>query len=214
MTTGHAFVAFIAAAGLLTLAPGVDTALVLRAAAVEGTRRAMLAACGICIGLLTWGLAISLGLGALLAVSRVAYNVLRIAGACYLIYLGMGMFFRKNPSLATEELSETGTSVSNKNHYAWFVRGYLTNLLNPKVGIFYVTFLPQFVPVGVPVVAFSMLLASIHAMEGILWFLVLTHATRLFSGLFRRPRVTRALDCATGTVLTGFGLELIFDRHR
>ncbi|MGA8272064.1 MAG: LysE family transporter, partial [Candidatus Sulfotelmatobacter sp.] len=83
MTTGHALLAFTAAAGLLTATPGLDTALVLRTAAVEGPRRAMLAACGICLGCLTWGLAASLGLGALLAVSHVGYNILRLVGACY-----------------------------------------------------------------------------------------------------------------------------------
>ena len=216
MTTGHALLAFAAAAGLLTVTPGLDTALVLRTAAVEGPRRAMLAASGICFGLLTWGLAASLGLGALLAVSHAAYSILRIVGACYLIYLGVRMFFRRAPSLSLEasELPEKKKPGSDNDHYAWFVRGYLTNLLNPKVGVFYVTFLPQFVPAGVPVVSFSMLLAAIHATEGILWLLAITHATRLFSTWFQRPRVTRSLDRVTGTVLTGFGLEIILDRHR
>jgi len=90
----------------------------------------------------------------------------------------------------------------------------LTNVLNPKVGVFYVTFLPQFVPSGVNVTSFSMLLAAIHATEGILWFAALTLATRPLSSWLRRPRVARTLDRTTGVVLVGFGVELLFDKHR
>jgi RhtB (resistance to homoserine/threonine) family protein len=210
VTPGHALLTFALAAGLLTIAPGLDTALVLRTAAVEGSKRAMLAACGICLGCLTWGLAAALGIGALLAVSHTAYNVLRIAGAFYLIYLGIGMLFRRHGNIqpiAEEEKSPSGRRT------AWFVRGYLTNLLNPKVGVFYVTFLPQFIPAGVPVVSFSMLLAAIHACEGIIWLAAISYAVRFFSVWFRRPRVTKSIDRVTGTVLAGFGLELLFERR-
>jgi threonine/homoserine/homoserine lactone efflux protein len=210
MTTGHALLTFTAAAGLLTITPGLDTALVLRTAAIEGSKRAMLAASGICLGLLTWGLAASLGIGALLAVSHAAYNILRVAGACYLIYLGAVMLFRKQSSFSATDADK---DLKVNSHPAWFVRGYLTNLLNPKVGIFYITFLPQFIPAGVPVVPFSMVLAAIHACEGILWLGIITRATRLFSTWFRRPRVTKSIDRVTGVVLTGFGLGLLFERR-
>ena len=96
----------------------------------------------------------------------------------------------------------------------WFVRGLLTNLLNPKVGVFYVTFLPQFIPAGVSVTLFSMLLAAIHAAEGILWFCLLTLATRPLSRWLRRPLVAQTLDRAMGTAFVGFGLGLVFDNRR
>ena len=215
MTIEHALLGFTAAAGLLTITPGLDTALVLRTAAVEGRRRAMLAGAGICLGLLTWGLTVSVGLGALLAVSRLAYTALRVAGACYLIFLGAKMFSRSRPSRfgPGESMPPIGENFRD-SATRWFGRGLLSNLLNPKVGLFYVTFLPQFVPAGVNVAAFSMLLAAIHAAEGILWFLVLTHATGLFSNWFRRPQVAKALDQTTGTVLVGFGVGLMLDRSR
>jgi threonine/homoserine/homoserine lactone efflux protein len=208
MTVGHSLVAFTAAAGLLTITPGLDTALVLRTAAIEGSRRAMLAGAGICLGCLTWGLAASVGLGGLLAVSRFAYDGLRMLGACYLMFLGAQMFFRPRPGLPEGDVvnsSETGSR--------WFARGFLTNILNPKVGVFYVTFLPQFVPSGVNVIWFSMLLAAIHATDGILWFAALTLATRPLSSWLRRPRVAKTLDRATGLVLVGFGLELVLDKR-
>jgi threonine/homoserine/homoserine lactone efflux protein len=96
--------------------------------------------------------------------------------------------------------------------FQWLRRGLLTNLLNPKVGIFYLSFLPQFIPAGVQVWSFSMLLASIHATEGILWFLLITNATEFFSSWLRRRRVVMALESAMGAILIAFGLKLAFDK--
>lgn len=217
ISTSHALLAFAIAAGLLTITPGLDTALVLRTAAVEGSRRAMLAGAGICCGLFGWALAASIGLGALLAVSRLAFDVLRIAGACYLIYLGARIFFRKSSALMNppvegpQQLSDGNLSASAPR---WFARGFLTNILNPKVGVFYVTFLPQFIPAGAGVASFSLLLASIHVAEGIVWFLLLISATSVFSQFLRRPRVAKAIDRVTGTVFVGFGVALALERTR
>src|SRR4029077_2073872 len=94
MTVGQALFSFTLAAGLLTITPGLDTALVLRTAAVDGGKQAMLAGIGICSGCLLWGAAASFGLSALLAVSGFAYNVLRIFGAIYLGYLAIKLFIR------------------------------------------------------------------------------------------------------------------------
>jgi threonine/homoserine/homoserine lactone efflux protein len=214
MTIYHALLAFTIAAGLLTSTPGLDTALILRTAAVEGSRRAILATIGICFGLLTWGLAASVGLAALLAASQVAYRVLRVVGACYLIFLGLKMLLRKHPSSSAISDSALPTIHVSTSAPRWFVRGLLTNLLNPKVGVFYVTFLPQFIPAGVAVIRFSMLLAAIHAAEGIVWFSVLILATRPLTRWLRRPRVAQTLDRTTGTVLVGFGLGLVLDNRR
>ncbi|HEV2287926.1 MAG TPA: LysE family translocator [Candidatus Acidoferrales bacterium] len=217
MTVPHALIAFAIAAALLTITPGLDTALVLRTAAVEGPRRAWLAGTGICSGLFGWALAVSVGLGALLAVSHLAYNALRIVGACYLIYLGGKIFFRKSAALAeTERLAsaEVAAAASSESAARWFARGFLCNILNPKVGVFYVTFLPQFIPAGVGVTSFILLLASIHVAEGLLWFVVLISATNLLSSWLRRPRVAKAIDRVTGAVLVGFGLALALEKSR
>jgi threonine/homoserine/homoserine lactone efflux protein len=90
----------------------------------------------------------------------------------------------------------------------WFVRGFLTNLLNPKVGVFYVTFLPQFIPSGVNVVGFSVLLALIHDVEGILWFAALTFATQPLARWIRRPKTLSLLNRVTGGVFIFFGARL------
>jgi threonine/homoserine/homoserine lactone efflux protein len=214
MTVGQALFSFTLAAGLLTITPGLDTALVLRTAAVEGRKQAMLAGVGICLGCLFWGAAASFGLSALLAVSGFAYRVLRIVGAIYLGYLGIKLFIR---AFACTSLSSTTDAVRKEargtDDSLWFKRGLLTNLLNPKVGVFYLSFLPQFIPAGVQVWSFSMLLALIHATEGLLWFLLLTNATELISSWLRQRRVLMALDSATA-IFIAFGLKLAFDKAR
>ncbi|MQT13268.1 LysE family translocator [Segnochrobactrum spirostomi] len=204
--------AFTVAAGLLTITPGLDTALVVRTAAVDGARSALLAGLGVSAGVLVWGLAASAGLGALLAASQLAYDAVRIAGAVYLVVLGARMILRprrdglvtSGEAVATEEGSSRRTA---------FLRGLLTNLLNPKVGVFYVTFLPQFVPAGVPVVPFSVLLAGLHVTMGMVWFVVLVAATRPLARWLSRPAVATALDRVTGGIFLAFGLRLALERR-
>lgn len=212
VTTLEALIAFTLAAGLVTVTPGLDTALVLRTAAVEGGRRAFLAGIGICAGCLAWGLIAAFGLGALLAASETAYTVLRWAGAAYLFYLGGRMVIKARSGLDGMDGGdgiEPGASPGG-----WLVRGFVTNILNPKVGVFYVTFLPQFVPAGADVLSFTVLLATIHALEGILWFAALIAATRPMARMLRRPGIVRALDRLTGGVLIAFGLKLLLDARR
>jgi threonine/homoserine/homoserine lactone efflux protein len=208
MTIEQALLSFTVTAGLLTITPGLDTALVLRTAAVEGRNQAVLAGIGICSGCLLWGAAASFGLGALLAVSGFAYSALRIVGAVYLGYLGIKLVIRAFASTssnsAVEPVLEEDTS---RDSSVWFKRGLLTNLLNPKVGVFYLSFLPQFIPASVQVWSFSILLALIHATEGLLWFLLLTNATELVSGWLKQRSVVRALDSAMGAVFIAFGSQ-------
>ncbi|HEV3099928.1 MAG TPA: LysE family translocator [Candidatus Udaeobacter sp.] len=215
MNIEQALLSFTLAAGLLTITPGLDTALVLRTAAVEGKKQALLAGVGICSGCLLWGAAASFGLSALLAVSGFAYNVLRIVGAIYLGYLGIKLFIRAFASTSANGAVEPVWKEDERTDSSlWLKRGFLTNLLNPKVGMFYLSFLPQFIPAGVQVWSFSVLLASIHATEGILWFLLLANATESLSSWLRQRRVVVALDSAMGAILIAFGLKLALDKAR
>jgi threonine/homoserine/homoserine lactone efflux protein len=215
MTIEQALLSFTVTAGLLTITPGLDTALVLRTAAVEGRKQAMLAGIGICSGCLLWGAAASFGLSALLAVSGFSYSVLRIVGAVYLGYLGIKLVIRAFGSTSSISPAEAVWAENrNRDSSLWLKRGLLTNLLNPKVGVFYLSFLPQFIPTGVPVWSFSILLALIHATEGLLWFLLLTNATELISSWLRQRRVVMALDSLMGAILIAFGLKLVLDKAR
>ncbi|MEQ1498887.1 MAG: LysE family translocator [Novosphingobium sp.] len=205
MTELAALLAFTAAAALLTATPGLDTALVLRTAAAEGPRRAMLAAAGIALGCLGWGLLAGAGLGALLAASRLAYDLMRWAGALYLLYLGTKLICVPRHEIDAMGLDRAETGPAQPN---WFLRGFLTNMLNPKIGVFYVSFLPQFIPAGASVLGWSVLLASIHNVLGLIWFGTLVLATRPLLNALRQPGVLRWLDRLTGGLFVAFGLKL------
>jgi threonine/homoserine/homoserine lactone efflux protein len=200
-----ALIAFTAAAGLLTVAPGLDTALVLRTAATDGPRPAALAGLGIAGGCLVWAALVAVGLGALLAASELAYQILRFAGAAYLIYIGYRMLRHPRRGFLIAGVTARGGGA--------LARGALTNLLNPKVGVFYVSFLPQFVPHGVPVAPFILLLGLIHAVLGLVWFACLIIATRPIARLLRRPAVVTSVDRVTGGLFVAFGVGLALERH-
>jgi len=216
MTATAALLAFTLAAAILTITPGLDTALVLRTAAVEGGRRAFMAGLGICAGCLVWGAIAALGLGSLLAVSTLAYDVLRLCAAVYLLYLGAKLLWRTLPGRrAATGAGDAPAAVAPTSASAagWFARGCLTNALNPKVGVFYITFLPQFIPAGADVLRFSLLLAGIHALLGVLWFALLVAATRPLARWLSRPAVMRGLDRMTGAVFIAFGIRLALEKR-
>lgn len=221
MGPSEALIAFVPAAGLLAITPGLDTALVLRTAASENGWRALCAGAGICLGCLLWGIVAAFGLGALLDASQTAYTALRWAGAAYLVYLGGRMVL--NARSRMDEATGDGADAAAGGSATvspggcpsiWLSRGLLTNILNPKVGVFYVTFLPQFVPAGVDVRYFTLLLASIHVLESFLWFVLLIAMTRPLAAALCRPGVVRTLDRITGGILIAFGLKLFFSARR
>jgi threonine/homoserine/homoserine lactone efflux protein len=208
MAIPHSLIAFLAAAGLLTLTPGVDTAMVLRAATVEGRRAAGLAAVGIGAGCLVWGAAVALGLGALLTASPVAFLVLKWAGAAYLLYLGARLIWKPRRALNLD----AGGLAKRPGAFDPLRRGLFTNLLNPKVGVFYVSFLPQFTPPGVAMAPYTFMLACIHVVMGLVWFAVLIAATAPIKRFMTRDGVVAAMDRLTGCVFIGFGARLALAR--
>ncbi|NIF16089.1 LysE family translocator [Pantoea sp. Cy-639] len=209
MTDIPLLLAFVAAASVLAITPGVDTAMVLRAATVEGRRIALMAAVGITLGCLAWGAAVSLGLGAVLQRSELAYTLLKSAGAAYLVWMGAKLLLRPRQSLQAQGDGTVAASAG-----AAFLRGFLTNLLNPKVGIFYVTFLPQFIPAGVALSAYSFVLASIHVLLTLAWFGLLIAATMPLKKFLSRASVMTRLDRITGGIFIGFGLKIAVSSTR
>jgi threonine/homoserine/homoserine lactone efflux protein len=196
-----ALAAYVVAAGLLTITPGVDTAIVLRACAAQGPRAGAAAGLGVAAGLMVWGAGAAFGLNALMAASSVAFSALKWAGAAYLVCIGLRLLLRPRSTLA-------GASGAADRISGALRRGFLTNVLNPKVGVFYATFLPQFIPAGVNVAAFSLLLAAIHVGLTLIWFTALIALTAPLGRRLSEPRVARALERLTGGVFIAFGARL------
>lgn len=205
MTLVQSLAAFLAAAAIITVTPGLDTALVLRTAAVGGARRGAAAALGIGLGCLAWGASVALGLGALIAASHAAYTLLKLAGAAYLAWLGFNLLIRPRRAIdAPVYVAASG----HEGLWAALRRGLATNLLNPKVGVFYVSFLPVFVPAHYAVAPFIVLLAAIHSLMGVAWLSFLATATAPLGKVLSRPKVVTALDRTTGCVFLGFSAGL------
>lgn len=189
--------------------PGIDTVLVLRTALSEGSRQASSAALGIVTGCLIWGLTVAIGLGVLLAASPLLFELIKLAGALYLIWLGCRMFVRPR------QIETVGAdAVARTPGGSWVFRGLATNLLNPKAVIFYLSLLPHFVPPAVNVPLFTMLLACIHAALGIAWFALLIAATRPFARFLSDPRIIARLDRLTGGLLVAAGAKIGIDTLR
>lgn len=206
MSIADNLITFTFAATLLTLTPGLDTALILRTATVEGKQQAFRAALGINTGCLLWGAAVAFGLGALIAVSELAFNVLKYCGAAYLAWLGLNMLLRPRKSLSAVE------AAANQDHN-WFLKGMMGNILNPKIGIFYVSFLPQFIPQGQPLVAWTFGLVSIHVVIGLLWSIILIAVTQPLAGILRREKVVAWMDRVTGVIFVLFAARLAFSKR-
>lgn len=207
-----AILSFSVAALLLTLTPGLDTALVLRTAAVESPRRGMIAGAGVTLGVLVWGIAAAAGLGSLATVSPVAYQGLRLAGALYVLWLGGQMVWSAYQTLRHRKAADK-VSVETARQPNWFLRGLTTNLLNPKVGLFYASFLPQFLPKDhfgpAGLIAFGTGLALIHCAFGLLFFALITGAAARASQFLAQPRVRGGIEGVTGLVLCAAALALL-----
>jgi threonine/homoserine/homoserine lactone efflux protein len=206
MALTHAVLSFALLGALLTITPGLDTALVLRSAITMGRRPAFATAIGINTGALVWGAAAAVGVSALLTASETAYLILRVAGAAYMLYLGARMIagaFRRPEAVPLDDGPAKQPSVWNT-----FGRGLFTNLLNPKVGAFYVAVLPQFIPAGTSPLGVGLLLALVHDVEALVWFTALITCAQALRGFLSRRRVQRGVDAGTGAVLVGFGVKL------
>ena len=204
-----ASVTFALAAALIVLLPGPDTLVVLRNLVRGGRRRAALTVAGVLCGLAVWVVAAALGMAALLHASEEAYLALRVVGAGYLLWLGIQTLrSRSVPDLVPETAAELPAGGRSRG----FGAGLATDLLNPKVGVFFVTFLPGFVPDGQPVGTASLAFGAIFVVETAAYFALLLFLAGRITGWLRDTTVRRWLDRATGTVLIGFGLRLVAEK--
>ena len=157
---------FAVVAGLMTIVPGLDTTLVVRTAIAQGRRRGFAAALGINTGILIWGIAAAAGVSALLAASRLAYDAIRLLGAGYMTWLGATMLWRiwRRRGIGRDNAATAQRSASGPQGGPWWAwyRGAATNLLNPKISVFYLAMLPQFIPARSPHLLMGLILAGVH----------------------------------------------------
>jgi RhtB (resistance to homoserine/threonine) family protein len=199
---------FLALSVLLILIPGPDTAVVTKNALLGGRRAGVLASLGVSIGLTIWTVAAAFGIAALLRASAVGFLVLKLAGAVYLIWIGLQML------RARDLLAETAARRRRSRGGFRSVRqGLLSDLGNPKIAVFFTSFLPQFVHGDGSALGSLLLLGGIFAALTLLWLAGYSLLVGRASAVMRRPSVRKALDRFTGLVLIGFGIKLAFE-HR
>jgi len=201
------FIAFVLAASILTITPGLDTALILRASLAPRVSVAILTLLGIVAGCLVWGLLVSVGLGVVILASDQLYYFIKLGGAIYLLWLGGNFLLRPRKDIFKQNLS------AKRMLRDAFWQGMMTNLLNPKVGVFYLSFIPQFIPKGADVPLYSFGLAAVHAGLTWLWLFVLIIAASTMKPWLSRGKTISMLDRLTGGVLIAFGCKVIFSRN-
>jgi threonine/homoserine/homoserine lactone efflux protein len=201
------FIAGLLLLVLLTISPGADMALVAKITLERGRRAALLATLGICSGLIVHAIASALGLSVIVATSAEAFTIVKLAGAGYLAYLGVQALrssFRHDDALG---------AVTPRRATAPYLQGLLSNVLNPKVAVFYLTFLPQFVSPGDDLLARSLAFASAHGVMGVVWLSAFAYAISRIGAAFGRGGVRRWLERVTGGALIALGARLALERR-
>jgi threonine/homoserine/homoserine lactone efflux protein len=202
--------AFALASTLLILAPGPDSLLVLRNTLRHGRRGGWITATGTMSGLLAWAVAAAFGLSALLQVSHLGYDAVRLAGACYLLWLGTSSLWASRRPHAGPADAPAGPAGPAPEPAGWrrvYLNGLLSNLLNPKIGVFFIAFMPGFIPAGAPAL-FPLALGLWFIAETGAWLATLAWMAARGAGWLRRSAVQRWLERVTGVALIGFGLRL------
>lgn len=193
---------------LLNLTPGQDTMYILARSVAQGRRAGMLSVLGISSGTFVHTVAAALGLSAVLATSALAFSVVKLTGAAYLVYLGMRLLLHRSQPAQQQLEGAAGDS------WAIYRSGFLTNLLNPKVALFFLAFLPQFVAPSANSRPMTFLfLGAIFMTTGTIWCFVLAWFGSVISGRLRaRPSTRSVLERATGAVFVGVGVKLAASR--
>ena len=203
--------AFLALSALLAVAPGPDTAISTRNALVGGRRAGLFTILGVSVGLAVWTLATGAGVAALLRASEPAFVALKLAGAIYLAVLGAQAILaalRKSGGNAAPRFAPRAVATRTA-----FRQGLLTNLGNPKIAVFFTSFLPQFTPAHHASFTALVLLGLLFCLVGLTWLTVYVLAISRIGDFLRRPRPRRVIDAFTGIVLVGFGIRLATE-HR
>ncbi|HEH9418156.1 TPA: LysE family translocator [Aeromonas sobria] len=205
----HDLALFVVSGLLLNIMPGPDTLLIMLRGGSQGWRAGSAAALGIGTGTMIHVLAAALGLSALLSASAELFTVIKLAGALYLVYLGVSLF-RQPAANSTAGAAVTLPALSYSRIYR---QGVLTNVLNPKVALFFLAFVPQFIAPDAPDKAFAfILLGCIFNLNGMIWCHLLVFSTAYARNKVKLPaRIGRWLNRGIGTLFVGLGIKLASD---
>jgi len=204
-------VPFLGMVAVLTVTPGPDMLLVLRNGLRAGSHVAWCTGLGCCLGIAGHATAAVLGLSAVLAASAAAYTVVKVAGAAYLAYLGVKMLLAaRKPAIETE--ATKALPAGGLAPVEAFRQGLLTNLLNPKIALLFLTLLPQFVGDGEPRLRTTATLAALFLVIAVVWWRAFTLLLGPVGRALRSPRSRRTLDAVAGTLLVGIGVRVAVER--
>jgi threonine/homoserine/homoserine lactone efflux protein len=203
---------FVALGGVVLLAamsPGPDFAIVTRNAMISGRRAGMACGVGIAVGVFVWAVVTALGIAGLLAASAVAFTAVKLVGAAYLVLLGVRALLaaRRGDYDGSDDGGQHIPGARAAGAVAAFRQGLVTNLLNPKVAVFFVALFPQFLPASATTVD-HLLLAVVAAGVTLTWFTVLAGVVSALRRLLTAHRVRRTLDAVMGTLLVGLGIRI------
>jgi threonine/homoserine/homoserine lactone efflux protein len=200
----HQLIPYLLVVAVLTVTPGPDMALVLRNGVASGSRAAWLTGLGCCTGIAVHATAAVLGLSAILAASALAFTVVKLVGAAYLVYLGIKIILSTRRGGVAEAPPRAATGSPYR-------QGLLCNLLNPKIALLFLTLLPQFVSAQEPRLTTSAVLAAVFLVIAVLWWSTFAVLVGALGRVLTRARVRRVLDRLTGVVLIGLGVRVAFE---
>jgi threonine/homoserine/homoserine lactone efflux protein len=205
MIPGPTAASFLLVVVLGAMSPGPDFVVVTRSALSGGRRAGMAAGAGIALGVFAWVVAIALGVAAVLTASAIAFTVVKLAGAAYLVVLGVKAWLAVRRG-EYRDLGDASAAAPLKAGAA-FRQGLVTNLLNPKVAVYFLALLPQFLPAGGATLQ-TLELAAIATAGTVVWFVTLAIVVGALKRFFSAGRVRRVLDAVLGSVLVALGLKV------
>lgn len=203
------FYLFILMCIFLIILPGPDTAIVTKNTLSVGKSGGLKTALGICCALLIHTSAAVLGLSAIIVKSAVLFSVFKYVGAVYLIYLGVKTVWSLRKK---EEVSIEMNTKKQFENTSCFKQGFLTNILNPKIAVFFLTFLPQFVDAGSDTFIPFLLMGITYTVLTAIWFLLFIYLINQISAFMKKPKTQNLIEGFTGTILIGFGIKLALEK--
>jgi threonine/homoserine/homoserine lactone efflux protein len=205
---------FLVIAAAVIVTPGPDTALTIRNTLLGGRRGGIFTAIGVAAGQTTWAVATSAGIATLLAASEPVFRTVRLAGAAYLILLGLHTLLetRRARRVSTRP-TDAGRSTLLLSASGAVRQGLINNLTNPKMAVFFPALLPQFAPPGDGAFLGLLLLGLLFSAITLVWLTAYAFAIATVGDLFFRPRIRNMLETITGAVLIGLGLQLAMERR-